>query len=167
MIIKCVTNPDDCHHKRGGWWKHHGEENHGNWDMKLDEPVSREEFIIYDILKSSTLIMFFLYLIVFIMGKAAQCAVKVQKAFVVKKIFKKSLCMMIPILILTCIMGKHCKHMHRVIEKIKHDHNVTTTTSEEYRGRNLQESPFVEMEKFMNEAERDMNRLMNDPKFEQ
>jgi len=55
--------------------------------------------------------------------------------------------------------------MHRVIEKIKHDHNVTT--SEEHRGRNLQESPFVEMEKFMNEAEKDMDLLIKDPKIQQ
>jgi len=158
MIVKCASNPGECHKR--GMWKHHRQEM--EMDLNLDEPVTREEFEIYDILKSSTMVIFFLSGVVALMGKGAKCAVRCEKAFVARRVFKKSLCAMIPAIILTIVMGKHCKHMHRVIEsiKMKHGHQVM----DESRGRKLQQqNPFIEVSQMMNEAEKNMEQFMNDP----
>jgi len=149
MIVKCASNPEACH-KRGHWgghWDHHEED--------LDKPISREEFEIYDILKSFSLLYFFFSLLILIMGKCAKRAVRAKKQFIVKRVFRKSLIAMIPIIILIIGCGKHCKHMHKVIEHLKHKNQ----TQEIPHGRNLQEQdPFKMMDNMMHEIDREMNQ---------
>lgn len=125
MIVKCSKNHDDCHNHHQG----------KDMDDYLDEPLDRAEFEIYDIISSFSLIMFFFSVLVLIMGKCGKRAVRRENVDITHRVLKKSLITMIPLAILCCVMGKHCKHMRHIIHSIEKENGQNDQN--EFRGRSL------------------------------
>lgn len=95
--------------KKGGFWKkkHHHFEKHETF--KLPDTIDRDEFALYDTIKTLSLAGVFLSMLILCTGKKALCAVWKQKPEFNKKVFKKSIFRVI-LMVLTCMYIHHHAH---------------------------------------------------------
>ena len=85
------------------------------------EYVTKDEFEMYDLLKTMSFCMFFVALNTLIMGKCGFRLVKNQKANLARRMFKKGIFFAI-LLSLVMFLGGRSKHLREIINRNKKHH---------------------------------------------
>ena len=122
-------------HKRGGWWRRHHHQQ-PQTHHKLPDTIDRDEFAIYDIIKTLSLAGIFLSMLILCTGKKALCAVWKQKPEFNKRVFKKSIFRVI-LMVLTCMYIHHhaqeakaAYHRYRARHPLPHNSTETMEMSQ-------------------------------------
>lgn len=110
-------------HHRGGWWRnHHGGPHQAQEHFKLPDTISREEWAIYDLLRSCAFAGFILSMLIVCSGKRALCATWKQKPEFTQRVIKKTL-LRIVLIVLACMYIHHNgKEIKRNVRSFREKH---------------------------------------------